>query len=138
MELVDRLLAILAGPNPRYATQQLMAAGHSEDEARGALNFARSAGFTESSGLGADRLASRQEARHGDRIGMRSKRRFASPRHGAAAISLTPPLGPRWPRWSGEVTVTRFPENSRSHMRERLDVIRSRGVERRRNSARSG
>jgi hypothetical protein len=36
MELVDRLLAILAGPNPRYATQQLMAAGHSEDEARGA------------------------------------------------------------------------------------------------------
>jgi hypothetical protein len=35
MELVDRLLAILAGPNPRYATQQLTAAGHSEDEVRG-------------------------------------------------------------------------------------------------------
>jgi hypothetical protein len=56
MELVDRLLVILAGPNPRYATQQLMAAGHSEDEIRGAWNFARSAGYTESTGLGADRL----------------------------------------------------------------------------------
>ena len=56
MELVDRLLAILAGPNPRLASQQLMAAGHTEDEVRGAWNFARSAGFTESSGLGADRL----------------------------------------------------------------------------------
>jgi hypothetical protein len=28
MELVDRLLAILAGPAPRYATKQLMADGH--------------------------------------------------------------------------------------------------------------
>ena len=36
MELVDRLLAILAGPNRRYATKQLMADGHSEDEVRGA------------------------------------------------------------------------------------------------------
>lgn len=43
MEL-DRLLAILAGPNPRYATRQLMADGHSEDEVRGAWNFARAAG----------------------------------------------------------------------------------------------
>jgi hypothetical protein len=56
MELVELLLTILAGPNPRYASQQLMAAGHSEDEVRGAWNFARSAGFTESSGLGQDRL----------------------------------------------------------------------------------
>lgn len=30
MELVDRLLAILAGPNPGAASQQLVAAGHSE------------------------------------------------------------------------------------------------------------
>lgn len=59
MEVCDgarRLLVILAGHNPRYATQQLMAARHSEDEVRGAWDFARSAGFTESSGLGADSL----------------------------------------------------------------------------------
>ena len=31
MELVDRLLAILAGPNPGHASRQLMAAGYSED-----------------------------------------------------------------------------------------------------------
>jgi hypothetical protein len=35
MELVDRLLTILAGPNPRLASQRLMAAGHTEDEVRG-------------------------------------------------------------------------------------------------------
>ena len=52
----DRLLAILAGPNPGHASQQLMAAGHTEDEVRGAWNFARAAGYTESTGLGADRL----------------------------------------------------------------------------------
>lgn len=63
MELVDRLLAILAGPHPRYATQQLMAAGYLEDEVRGAWNFARNAGFTESTGLGADRLTPAGKAR---------------------------------------------------------------------------
>ena len=63
MELVDRLLTILAGPNPRYAAQQLMAAGHPDDVVRGAWNFARSAGFTESSGLGADRLTAAGKAR---------------------------------------------------------------------------
>jgi hypothetical protein len=36
MELVDQLLAILAGPNSRLASQQLMAAGQTEDEVRGA------------------------------------------------------------------------------------------------------
>lgn len=56
MELVERLLAILAGANPRCATQDLMASGHSEDEVRGAWNFAPAGGLTESSGLGADRL----------------------------------------------------------------------------------
>jgi hypothetical protein len=63
MELVDLLLSILAGPNPRYATQQLMAAGLSEDEVRGAWNFARAAGYTESTGLGADRLTAAGKAR---------------------------------------------------------------------------
>lgn len=56
MELVDQLLTILAGPNPHLVYQQLMAAGHTEDEVRGAWNFARAAGYTESTGLGADRL----------------------------------------------------------------------------------
>jgi len=63
MELVEQLLAFLAGPNPRYATQQLMAAGHTEDEVRGAWNFARSAGYTESTGLGADRLTAAGKTR---------------------------------------------------------------------------
>jgi hypothetical protein len=63
MELVDRLLTILTGPSPRYTTEQLMAAGHSEDEVRGAWNFARSAGFTELTGLGADRLLEAGRAR---------------------------------------------------------------------------
>jgi hypothetical protein len=65
MELADQLLAILAGPSPRYASQQLMAAGHLEDEVRGAWNFARSAGYTESTGLGADRLTAAGRARAG-------------------------------------------------------------------------
>lgn len=56
MELVDQLLVILAGPNPGFASRQLMAAGYAEDEIRGAWNFARAAGYTESTGLGADRL----------------------------------------------------------------------------------
>ena len=63
MELVDQLLAILAGPNSRLASQQLMAAGHTEDEVRGAWNFARAAGYTESTGLGADRLTPQGKAR---------------------------------------------------------------------------
>lgn len=56
MELVDRLLSILIGPDRSTATRQLMAAGYTEDEVRGAWNFARATGYTESTGLGADRL----------------------------------------------------------------------------------
>ena len=52
MELVDRLLAILAGPSPRHASKQLMAAGYTEDEVRGAWNFPRSAGYQDRSGWG--------------------------------------------------------------------------------------
>ena len=63
MELVDQLLVILAGPNSQRVSQQLMAAGHTEDEIRGAWNFARSAGYTESTGLGADRLTPAGQAR---------------------------------------------------------------------------
>jgi hypothetical protein len=63
MELVDQLLAILAGHNPGGASRQLMAAGYTEDEIRGAWNFARNAGYTESTGLGADRLTPAGKAR---------------------------------------------------------------------------
>lgn len=56
MELVDQLLAILTGPNPEFASQQLRAAGYQEDEIRGGWNYARSAGYTESTGLGQDRV----------------------------------------------------------------------------------
>ena len=63
MELVDQLLTILVGPNRSGATRQLIAAGHSEDEVRGAWNFARVAGYTEPTGLGMDRLTPAGKAR---------------------------------------------------------------------------
>ena len=63
MDLVEQLLTILAGPNSRLASNQLMAVGHTEDEVRGAWNFARAAGYTESTGLGADRLTAAGKAR---------------------------------------------------------------------------
>ena len=56
MELVDQLLAILARPDPGFASQELQAAGYSEDEIMGAWNYARAAGYTELSGLGQDRI----------------------------------------------------------------------------------
>ena len=63
MELVDRLLAILGGPNGDTAFRRLIEAGYSDDEVRGARNFARAAGYTEPTGLGADRLTSAGQAR---------------------------------------------------------------------------
>lgn len=39
MELFDQLLAIIAGLDRSTATRQLMAAGYTEDEVRGAWNF---------------------------------------------------------------------------------------------------
>ena len=63
MELVDQLLAILAGPNPGFASQQLYTAGFAEDKVRGAWNFARAAGYTTSTGLGEDRLTMAGKAR---------------------------------------------------------------------------
>jgi hypothetical protein len=56
MGLVDQPADVLAGPDQGTATRQLMAAGHSEDEVRGVWNFARVGGYTESTGLGMDRL----------------------------------------------------------------------------------
>ena len=66
MELCDRLLSILVGPDRSTATRQLMAAGYAEDEVRGAWNFARSAGYSESSGLGMDRLTAAGKGRAGE------------------------------------------------------------------------
>jgi hypothetical protein len=63
VELVDQLLAILAGPNPEFASQQLRADRYSEDEIRGAWNYARAAGYTESTTLGMDRLTPAGRAR---------------------------------------------------------------------------
>ena len=63
MELVDQLLTILAGPTPGAVNRQLMAAGYKEDEVRGAWNYARAAGYTESTGLGVDRLTAAGKAR---------------------------------------------------------------------------
>ena len=54
--LVDRLLVILAGPKPWAASRQLTAIGASEDEVRAAGDYARAAGYTESSRDGQDRL----------------------------------------------------------------------------------
>jgi hypothetical protein len=63
VELVDQLLAILARPDPGFASQQLREAGYGEDEIMGAWNFARAAGYTESSGLGQDRITASGRAR---------------------------------------------------------------------------
>jgi hypothetical protein len=63
VELVDHLLTILAGPDPGFASRQLMATGYGEDEIRGAWNFARAAGYTGSSGLGQDRITPAGRAR---------------------------------------------------------------------------
>ena len=67
MEVVERLLFILAGPDPLSATRQLTAAGYAEDEIRGAWNFARAAGYTESTGLGQDRLTAAGRAKGEER-----------------------------------------------------------------------
>ena len=69
MELVDRLLLILVGLGGSSAHRQLIAAGFTEDEIRGAWNFARSAGYTESTSSGMDRLTSAGRARAAEVIG---------------------------------------------------------------------
>ena len=63
MELTDRLLLILAGPDRSKANRQLMAAAYTEDEIRGARNLARSAGYLESTGLGQNRVTPVRRAR---------------------------------------------------------------------------
>ena len=65
LSAVDQLLVFLLEGKSRVATQ-LMAAGFNEEEVRAAWDQARAAGFTESTGLGQDRLteAGRTRARY--------------------------------------------------------------------------
>ena len=63
MELTDRLLLILAGPDRSSANRQLMAAGTRRTLSGEAWNFARSAGYLESTGLGQDRVTPAGTAR---------------------------------------------------------------------------
>ena len=58
----DQLLALLLQGKSRVAAQ-MMSAGFSEDEIREAWDEARAAGFTESTGLGQDRLTEDGRAR---------------------------------------------------------------------------
>ena len=65
MELVDQLLAILAGPKPRYATPaEVPATLRMRSEARGTSHGPP--GYRESSGLGSDRLTAAGKARAAD------------------------------------------------------------------------
>ena len=50
-----QLLAFLV-EDRRNIPEHMAAAGYTEDEVRGAWNYCRQAGFTEPTGLGADRL----------------------------------------------------------------------------------
>jgi hypothetical protein len=59
---VDQLLLFLLEDN-RNVAARMAAAGYSEDEIRGAWHYAREAGFTESSGLGQDRITEVGRAR---------------------------------------------------------------------------
>jgi hypothetical protein len=62
MPAVDTLLTLLVEDARNIATR-MAAAGFSEDELSGAWNYARQAGYTEATGLGADRLTEGGKAR---------------------------------------------------------------------------
>jgi hypothetical protein len=62
LSAVDQLLVFLLDAKRRVA-QEMTSAGFSEDEMRDAWDQARAAGFTESTGLGQDRLTKEGRAR---------------------------------------------------------------------------
>ncbi len=55
LDAVNTLLALLV-ESTSNVSGRMRVAGYSDDEIQGAWNYARAAGFTESSGLGPDRL----------------------------------------------------------------------------------
>ena len=73
VELVDRLLVILTGSDSSTATPQLLAAGYSEDEIRGAWNFARAAGYTKPAGRSGDRLTTAGRVRASELLDARNR-----------------------------------------------------------------
>ena len=62
MPAVDTLLTLLV-EDTRNIAAGMAAAGYSEDETRGAWNYARKAGYTKATGLGQDRLTEKGRAR---------------------------------------------------------------------------
>jgi hypothetical protein len=62
MSAVDQLLVFLL-EGGRTVLDRMAAAGYNEDQIREAWDEAREAGFTESSGLGQDRLTEKGRAR---------------------------------------------------------------------------
>ena len=62
LSAVDQLLVFLLEGKRRVA-QEMMSLGFSEEEMRDAWDQARAAGFTESTGLGQDRLTEEGRAR---------------------------------------------------------------------------
>ena len=62
LSAVDQLLVFLLEGKRRIA-EELTSLGFSEDEMRDAWDQARAAGFTESTGLGQDRLTEKGRAR---------------------------------------------------------------------------
>ena len=62
MPAVDTLLTLFL-EDSRNIAARMAAAGYSEDEIRGAWNYARQAGYTEATGLGQDRLTEAGKAR---------------------------------------------------------------------------
>ena len=68
LSAVDQLLSFLLQGKSRVA-HEMMALGFSEDEMRDAWDQARAAGYTESTGLGQDRLTEKGRARATARSG---------------------------------------------------------------------
>ena len=62
MSAVDQLLIFLV-EDSRNVSACMAAAGYTEDETRGAWNYARRAGYTQATGLGQDRLTEKGRAR---------------------------------------------------------------------------
>jgi hypothetical protein len=65
MSAVDQLLVFLL-EGARTVLDRMATAGYHEDQIREAWNHAREAGFTESTGLGQDRLTEAGRARAGE------------------------------------------------------------------------